>query len=161
MLSLTTHIIFSYQVDSYPVKVSWYTCTPSNHTQLEVPQLLLHQIDLQQVKYWRQLIRVRNLFFERFYYQPANSYQVGKAMMSTSSTDSLKTLQWYVIRAFQIVITLSEWLRSRSDHRLFWILWEMWGKHINVLPIPYLLICGWFGSRASYVYRQGAISLIL
>ena len=39
--------------------------------------------------------------FERVYYKPANSYQIGYAVLSTSSIDSLYHVDIYVIQEFQ------------------------------------------------------------
>ena len=43
--------------------------------------------------------------FQRFYYRPIQSNQIGVAVLSTKPTDSLQTTRSYVIRAFRNVIT--------------------------------------------------------
>ena len=58
--------------------------------------------------------------FQRFYYKPCNSNLIGTAVLSTGSTDSLQKSRWYVIWAFQNVITwmaqIMEWLSAILDY---------------------------------------------
>ena len=72
--------------------------------------------------------------FKRYCYKPANSNQVGQAVLSSSSTDSLQTSRWLCDPS----ILKCNYLNG-SDHEMIASYSGMWGEHINVLPVDMLM----------------------
>ena len=88
--------------------------------------------------------------FETFYYRPANSNSVGQAVLPSSSTDSLQTSRWYVIRAFRNVITWMAQITERLPAILDYMRNVRWTCQLPTHPLPiYMFNLSCLRSRAS------------